>query len=81
MAAEKIFTYPTGFPVDFRLNRRFPKMQTTEDSLVRLESQHAEILNRIDELDRQIAQVLEEWSKPSVPESDIEKNTNIDNRF
>ncbi|MDO5580547.1 MAG: hypothetical protein Q4G69_05395 [Planctomycetia bacterium] len=56
-------------------------MQTTEDSLVRLESQHAEILNRIDELDRQIAQVLEEWSKPSVPESDIEKNTNIDNRF
>lgn len=56
-------------------------MQTTEDSLVRLESQHADILNRIDELDRQISRVLEEWSKPVVPECNTDKSTNIGNRL
>ena len=35
----------------------------TDDLMVRLDAQHDELLQRIDELDRKIAATLAEWAK------------------
>ena len=46
----------------------------TDDLLIRLDTQHDDLLRRIDDLDLKIAAVLEDWSPAAEPEpSDASK--------
>ncbi len=42
-------------------------MEQAEDLLLRLDSQHNDLLKRIDELDQLITQVLQDWAKSGPP--------------
>ena len=41
----------------------------TDDLMVRLDSQHDELLRRIDELDRKISETLAEWAAEAAEEN------------
>lgn len=41
----------------------------TDDVMVRLDAQHDELLRRIDELDRKIAETLAEWAAEAEEEA------------
>lgn len=49
-------------------------MVKTEDLLQKIERRHENILERLDELDRKIAETLENWSNPAAILSPYSEN-------
>ncbi|MDO4587999.1 MAG: hypothetical protein Q4C95_12000 [Planctomycetia bacterium] len=51
-------------------------MQQADDLILRIDSEHNDLLTRIDDLDQKILQVLQDWSTTQIIETSDTKTKN-----